>query len=70
MLIGLALYNNVLLDVRFPAALWRKLLAPESEHLNDLPTLGTVYPEVARNLQTAARLRRRRRAGLSISTSL
>jgi ubiquitin-protein ligase E3 A len=52
MLIGLALYNNVLLEARFPVALWRKLLAPETEHLDDLASLGTVYPEVARNLQT------------------
>lgn len=51
MLIGLALFNSVLLECRFPLALWRKLLAGADERVSDMAALTTVAPDVARNLQ-------------------
>jgi ubiquitin-protein ligase E3 A len=39
MILGLAIYNNTLLELRFPMILYQKLLAPEHyqfEHVHDL----------------------------------
>jgi hypothetical protein len=48
--VGLAVHNNVILDLRFPAALYRKMLqkSGRSESLDDLRSL---QPEVAVSLQ-------------------
>jgi ubiquitin-protein ligase E3 A/E3 ubiquitin-protein ligase HERC4 len=52
MLIGLALFNSVLLECRFPRALWRKLLAGAELVLSEMSELASVAPEVGRNLQS------------------
>ena len=56
MLLGLAIYNSVLLDIKFPRALYRKLLdkfQPDEEDLSPqvLLDLAEIEPEIAKGLQ-------------------
>lgn len=53
-LIGLAIYNNVILDIRFPLVVYRKLLSPHEKGFVDplelFDDLLDVNPEVGRSL--------------------
>ncbi len=47
-ILGLAIYNNIILDVRFPAVLYRKLSGKLASSIEDLED---AWPELARGLQ-------------------
>ncbi|CAK0890930.1 unnamed protein product [Prorocentrum cordatum] len=52
-LLGLAIYNRVIIDVRFPIAVYRKLLVADEAGIArfTVDDLGAVAPELARSLE-------------------
>lgn len=45
MILGLSIYNGVLLDLKFPRILYKKLLAPEDHLFDSLDDLSQLYPD-------------------------
>uniref|UniRef100_A0A7S2B9D6 HECT-type E3 ubiquitin transferase n=1 Tax=Octactis speculum TaxID=3111310 RepID=A0A7S2B9D6_9STRA len=50
-LLGLALYNSVLLDINFPAILYKKLLPSSQQRKYSLRDVASIDPELAQGLQ-------------------
>ena len=45
MILGLAIYNTTLLELKFPLIVYQKLLAPENYHFEQLEELKQVEPD-------------------------
>jgi hypothetical protein len=51
MILGLSIYNTTLLNLRFPAVLYKKLMAPENTVFNSLYDLQEVEPDFERSFR-------------------
>jgi hypothetical protein len=45
MILGLSIYNTTLLNLKFPAVLYKKLLAPENAVFDSLYDLQEIEPD-------------------------
>ena len=51
-LLGLSIYNSIILDLPFPKVIYKKLLAKESDEINTLEDLEEVEPELKKGLDS------------------
>lgn len=50
-LLGLSIYNSILLDLPFPKIIYKKLLAKNDEDLNSLEDLEEIEPDIKKGLE-------------------
>ena len=51
LILGLSIYNNTLLDIKFPRLLYKKLIEPENKPLDCLEEMGEIDPDTQKSLK-------------------
>ena len=64
--LGLSIYNNTLLDIKFPRLIYKKLIYPDQNKLDCFEELAEIDPELQKSFGIAAR----KKVVLCFSTSI
>ena len=51
MILGLSIYNTTILDLKLPAVLYKKLMAPEGTAFTSLMDLSEIEPDFERSFR-------------------